>query len=56
MAKDMNPVDIIMGEKQVAGLGKTVLSMLAIGLTAGLTLIAAAKRLGEMLTEEEDDK
>ena len=55
MADKLPPIHVI-GEKQVPGLGKSVLSILAVGLTAGLTLIAAAKRVGELITEDEDDK
>ena len=52
--KDIPP--FAMGEKQVESIGKVVINMLAIGLTAGLTLIAAAKRFGELIAEDKDGK
>ena len=51
--KDLLP---IIGEQRVEGIGRAALSILAIGLTAGLTLIAAAKRVGELLLEEDDER
>ncbi|MBR0373081.1 MAG: hypothetical protein IJH91_00975 [Mogibacterium sp.] len=54
MAKEIPHVAI--GEKQVESIGKVAISMLAVGLTAGLTLIAAAKRLGELIAEDKDGK
>ena len=49
----MGKVDVpIIGEKQAASLGRVVISMLAIGISAGLTLIAAAKKIGDIIAEE----
>jgi len=53
-----------MGDDQVENLGKVVVGMLAIGLTAGFALIAGADKLGRKMIEhqirkeeaEEDDE
>lgn len=45
-----------MGEKQVESLGKTAIGMLAVGLTSGLALIAAGKKIGDAIMESEQKK
>lgn len=45
-----------MGEKQVESLGKTAIGMLAVGLTSGLALIAAGKKIGDAILESEKKK
>jgi len=47
---------IIPSDKQVESIGKTALSMLAVGLVAGLTLVAAARRIGELISDEDKDE
>lgn len=42
-----------MGEKQVKSLGKTAIGMLAVGVTSGLALIAAGKKIGDAILESE---
>ncbi len=44
-----------MGQKQVKGLGKTALGMMAVGLTTGIALIVAAKKLGDTFLDEETE-
>ncbi len=44
-----------MGQKQVKGLGKTALGMIAVGLTSGIALIAAAKKLGDVITDADEE-
>ena len=44
-----------MGQKQVKSLGKTALGMIAVGLTSGIALIAAAKKLGDVITDADEE-
>lgn len=44
-----------MGQKQVKELGRTALGMMAVGLTTGIALIAAAKKLGDTFLDEDED-
>jgi hypothetical protein len=40
------------GDKMVEDLGKVVIGMLTIGLTAGVALIAGMKKIGETFSDE----
>lgn len=45
-----------LGDDQVESLGKVVIGMLAIGLTGGIALIAAAKKIGDTFLSEDDSE